>query len=158
MSNVILVSREQDTIPIDRECLQRVSKVFRNMVVYETSKDSWALCDFSSTCLRQFVEFAESFQHTDFKLPTNIHSDQITDFVDNPSLVSFLQSKSDNEIFELLFLSNYIEYPLLYQLCIVQMACWMSIPAHAAMAKKFDLPLTVPSREFVSQLCKLSAE
>ena len=97
------------TVLVDRQLLVATSKVFR--ILEESIQQKWQLQDFSQPCLEQYAEFAQTYGHLDMK------SEEIKGNL-------FIKSKSIHELMELLFLTNYIGYDLLFRLCCMEMARW----------------------------------
>jgi|SRR5579872_6297074 len=150
MDSVILLSKDNKPVKIDRDLLRRVSVVFDNMSDQTVDPiASWDLQDFSEQSLQHFVHAISRFSDIDVKLPKTIVSEHFASHVADEGVVAFFASKSNTELIELSLLSNYIECRWLFQLCSLFFACMLAIPQHAVMAHVFDFPLTVPSDEIL---------
>jgi hypothetical protein len=153
--DLICLKSRTGRMMVDRELLQKTSKVFQNLQKRDPQFKLWQLDDFSHRCLEQFAEFATEFGDVDIKIPERaLESDQLCDYIQNSGVVAFIQKKASHELFELMFLANFIECSTLFQLCYLQIACWMVIPSHAAMATHFGLPLEIPSDQLMCQISK----
>lgn len=126
IQRVCLIS-QTGTVLVDRQYLVQTSKVFRTMIdKSDEINQKWKLDDFSQRCLEQFADFIAQFHHVDCKLPDKIVSLVSLNEIQTPEHV-FVRQKSHHEVMELLFLSNFIEYPTLFHVCCVQMAHWSSL-------------------------------
>lgn len=150
MEQITLLS-QTGSITIDSALLKHVSSVFRHLVEHNPKMSEWSLCDFSQATIEQFVDFVKRFHHIDVKIPTQVQSHEFSNNIQEQQVVSFMTALSRSQLFELLFFSNFIQYDTLFQLCCLQLECWMTIPAHAAMAQFFDMPLNFPSFDMVQK-------
>lgn len=141
MSAKVCLISQNGTVLVDRECLRQTSKVFTNVI---DPQEKWLLNDFSHRCLEHLVAFMEEFHGIDCKLPEKI--DHHTTTLPNRAIAMFMETKSRHEIMELLFVSNFIEYPLLFHVCCVQIAHWMS--------RQGGQLHTTPSDEFICRLTR----
>ncbi len=151
MQRVCVIS-QSGTVWVDRQLLLETSKVFKNLIddpekanQNPNQTQKWLLKDFSQRSLEQLIKFVEEFHDVDCKLPEKLDHD-LRNCINHQGIVSFMESRSKQEIMELLFLSNFIDYPLLFHTCCVKIASWMTSNA------SFE-QLQTPSDELI---CRLS--
>lgn len=128
MSKVCLISQTGNVL-VDRQFLVQTSKVFATIVDQpDQLNQKWPLQDFSQHSLEQLAEFVQQFSHVDCKLPEKLESNHhdVRHYITNHAITAFIEARSRHEIMELLFLSNFIDYPLLFHICCIRIACWMS--------------------------------
>lgn len=146
---MISLQTQTSTIMIDANLLQSSSQVYRTLT-QRHDLSQWNLKDFSHSCVKEFVEFAKITQNVDMKIG-NSESHELKDYIQDKALLGFVQTKTQKELLELLFLANFIESTLLRDICMLPFICDMRIHPHAVMAPKFGFSLHEPSAQFISE-------
>jgi hypothetical protein len=146
---MISLQTQTSTITIDASLLQAASQVYRTLTKRH-DLSQWNLKDFSHSCVTEFVEFAKITQNMDMKIPI-LETHELKDYIQDKNLLEFIETKTQKELLELLFLANFVESTLLRDVCMLPFLCDMRIHPHAVMAPKFGFSLHEPSAEFVSE-------
>jgi hypothetical protein len=150
--DTVILHAQNGPVQIDRYLLVSSSKLFQSDDVVSDPIKEVQLKDFKQETVELFRDFAQTFHLQDLKIPTNVESEHFAEQICCPAAVKWIERLTTSQLYELLFLSNYMECRLLFELCSFRIACWMMIRQNAAMCSQFNVPLCRPTIDYVKSL------
>jgi hypothetical protein len=155
---MISILTQTEPVSADVLLLTIVSRTFRTLRKYNEDVSKFKLDQFTHSCVSHFCSFAEIAHTVDMKIPeapVALNSFVFHEHVKSNWIRDFFESKTPREILELLFLSQYVDCPLLFHLCCIRLACWIMIPQHVIMSELFGFSITQPSVQTIQCIKEL---